>query len=156
MIKKLLNSPNTNIFMFIILFIAFCITSFAVKSVLINNFNNKDFLLVSIDYIKNYGAAFSLLNKHTTLLVIVSAIILLFIIFYIAKHIKNFNKSDVFYTAMLCAGIICNMSERIIDGFVTDYIRLNFITFPIFNISDLFISAGAFMLICNILFNNEQ
>lgn len=130
--------------------------SFAAKNILISNFNNKNFALFSIDYIKNTGAAFSMLNTHTTLLIVVSAIILAVIVFYIAKNIRNFNKSDVFYTAMLCAGIICNMSERIIDGFVTDYIRLNFITFPIFNVSDLFISAGAFMLICNILFNNEQ
>lgn len=156
MIKRLLNSKHTNIFIFIILFIVFCITSFAAKNILISNFNNKDFGPVSIDYIKNTGAAFSMLNTHTTLLIVVSAIILAVIVFYILKNIKNFNKSDVIFTAMLCSGIICNMSERVIDGFVTDYIRLNFITFPIFNISDLFISAGAFMLICNILFNNEQ
>ena len=57
---------------------------------------------------------------------------------------------------MLSSGIICNLIERIVDGFVTDYIRLTFIAFPIFNLSDVYISIGAFVLICNILFNNEQ
>ena len=155
MLKKFLNN-NTNISIFIIYFIAFIFTSFAIKNFLISNYNNKDFFLISIDYIKNYGAAFSLFNTHTNLLVIVSAIILAAIIVYIVKNIKNFSKIDIVYTAMLCSGIICNMTERIIDGFVTDYIKLNFVTFPIFNISDIFISIGAFMIICTILFNNEQ
>ena len=155
MLKKFLNN-NTNIFIFIIYCVVFIFTSFAIKNFLINNYDNKDYLLVSIDYIKNYGAAFSLFNTHTNLLVIISAIILGAIIVYIAKNIKSFSKTDVFFTAMLCSGIICNMTERINDGFVTDYIRLNFITFPIFNVSDIFISFGAFMLICTILFNNEQ
>ena len=56
----------------------------------------------------------------------------------------------------MLAGVFCNLFERIIDGFVTDYIRLNFVTFPIFNLSDVFINIGAFLVICNILFNNEH
>ena len=136
--------------------LAFSILSFLARNFLINNCNNYDFKIFSIDYIKNYGAAFSLFHTHTSLLICVSSVILLLVLFYIYRYISEFSKSDIFFSALLCSGIVCNLFERIIDGFVTDYIRLNIIVFPIFNISDLFICIGAFVLICNILFSNES
>lgn len=147
---------NRKILYFILFTLFFSAVSCASRDVLISHFNNFNFKLFSIDYIKNYGAAFSLFHTHTSFLVIISTIILLVSIFYIVHNINNFTKSDLFFSSLLCSGIICNLSERIIDGFVTDFIRLNFVAFPIFNVSDMFISIGAFVLICNILFSNES
>lgn len=152
----MLSVKNTKILSFSLLTLIFAIVSFVLRNVLITNYNNFNFKLFTVDYIKNYGAAFSLFHTHTSFLIVISVIILLFALYYIYKYIYDFSKSDVFFSALLCAGIICNLSERLLDGFVTDYIRLNFVIFPIFNVSDMFISIGAFILICNILFNNEQ
>lgn len=140
---------------FLILTMIFSLFSFFIRDYLIFNYNNANFGLFKVDYIKNYGAAFSLLHTHTSLLIVISAFILLFAIIYILKNIAYLTKTDLFFSSLLCSGITCNLIERLIDGFVTDYIRLNLIAFPIFNMSDLFISIGAFVLICNILFNNE-
>lgn len=152
----MLSVKNTKILSFSLLTLIFAIVSFVLRNVLITNYNNFNFKLFTVDYIKNYGAAFSLFHTHTSFLIVISVSILLFALYYIYKYIYDFSKSDVFFSALLCAGIICNLSERLLDGFVTDYIRLNFVIFPIFNVSDMFISIGAFILICNILFNNEQ
>jgi len=141
---------------FVLLTLLFIVVSVFAKEYLINNCNECDFKLFTIDHIKNYGAAFSLLHTKTSFLIIISTIILIMTLYYITTKIRNFKKTDFLFSSMLCAGIICNLSERILDGFVTDYIRLNMVAFPIFNISDVFISIGAFALICNILFNNEQ
>lgn len=141
---------------FVLLTLIFCSFSIFCKNIFIELLNNRDFGFFTIDYIKNYGAAFNILHTKTTFLVIISTCILLFTLFYIIKTITNFTKQDFIFTSMLCAGIICNLTERLNDGFVTDYIRLNTIAFPIFNVSDIFICIGAFVLICNILFNNEQ
>lgn len=141
---------------FTLLTLVFCAFSLFMRDLLVSGFNNLDAGIFKIDYIKNYGAAFSLFHTHTSFLITVSICILFAALYYILTNIKSFTKSDIFFCALLCAGIICNLSERLLDGFVTDYIRLNFIVFPIFNISDVFISIGAFALICNILFNNEQ
>lgn len=149
------SAKKTKILTFSLLTLIFAIISFVLRNLLITNYNNYDFKLFTVDYIKNYGAAFSLFHTHTSFLIIISLIILLFALYYIYKYISEFSKSDVIFSALLCAGIICNLSERLLDGFVTDYIRLNFVIFPIFNISDMFISIGAFVLICNILFSNE-
>lgn len=148
-----MNNRKITAFVFITLF--FSAISFGLRNILIGNYNNWDFKLFTIDYIKNYGAAFSLMHTHTSLLIIISAAIMIAVLFYIVRNINEFSRSDLFFSAVLCSGIICNLSERITDGFVTDYIRLNFITFPIFNVSDILISIGAFVLICNILFSNE-
>lgn len=146
---------DKRIWFFLISTSLFSLFSFVLRNILIANYNNWDFKFISIDYVKNYGAAFSLLHTHTSLLIIVSILIFLFVLIYIFRNIKNFSKSDVLFSSLLTSGILCNLTERLMDGFVTDYIRLNFIVFPIFNISDVFINIGAFILICNILFNNE-
>ena len=133
----------------------FCVISFLTRYILVAHCNNFNFKIFTIEYIKNYGAAFSLFHTHTSMLINVSMIILFLALFYIYKNISKFTKTDVFFSSMLCAGIICNLLERLMDGYVTDYFRLNFVMFPIFNISDVFICIGAFILVCNILFNDD-
>lgn len=144
------------VLIFVILTTVFITISLFFRDLLITTLNNFDFKLFTIDYIKNYGAAFSLFHTQTSLLIIISTGILLLTLYYIIRNIMSFSKQDFLFSSMLCAGIICNLSERLLDGYVTDYIRLNMVSFPIFNISDLFICVGAFVLICNILFSNEQ
>lgn len=150
------SNENKKISCFIIIAFILSLFSFFVRTVLVNNFNNTDMILFKVDFIKNYGAAFSLLHTHTSFLIYVSVLILVATLYYIFRSIKDFSNFDLFFSAMLCAGIICNLIERIVDGYVTDYIRLTFVAFPIFNTSDIYISIGAFILICNILFNNER
>ncbi len=149
-------SENQKTCCFILIALVLSLLSFLVRNVLVSHFNNADFVLFKVDFIKNYGAAFSLMHTHTSFLICISVLILIAALFYILKNIKDFSKFDLLFSAMLCAGIICNLIERIVDGYVTDYIRLTFVAFPIFNTSDIYISIGAFILICNILFNNER
>ena len=140
---------------FILSTIVLCLCSFSVRDFLISKYNGADFILFKIDYIKNYGAAFSILHTHTDFLILLSLLILFIVLFYIFSNLTKFSKFDFFLSSLLCSGIICNLVERLSDGFVTDYIRLNFITFPIFNVSDMFICIGAFIIICNILFSDD-
>ena len=53
---------------------------------------------------------------------------------------------------MLFAGIIANTFERLQTGAVIDYINLNFINFPVFNIADLYICLGAIILVFVVIF----
>lgn len=130
--------------------------SFLTRNVIISNFNNYNFKLFTVDYVKNFGAAFSILHTHTSVLLVISTAILLLTLYYIFLNLNKLSNLEFIFSSILTAGIICNLTERICDGYVTDYIRLNYISFPIFNVSDIFICLGAFVLICNILFDNEQ
>ena len=156
MLKKMQTQRIKPLGCYLFLTLIFSAVSLCGRNALIFLFNSKNFGFFSIDFMMNNGAAFSLLQGKTSLLITVSFLILFTIILYIYKNILNFSKLEILYSSMLSAGIICNLMERMINGFVIDYIKLNFMAFPVFNISDVFINIGAFLLICNILFNDDK
>ena len=105
---------------------------------------NPIFDLISV---QNTGAAFSIFEDSTIFLIAFSIIALLLIVLYTAKHIKTLSTLTLFWISILSAGIVCNLNERIEYGYVRDYIKLNFIDFPVFNISDIFINIGVIAII---------
>ncbi len=98
-------------------------------------------------YVRNTGAAFSILTDKTLFLCLISIVILGALFFYFKKHIKELNALEINGFCFLIAGIFSNLTERLFDGFVTDYFRLLFVNFPIFNLADVFINIGAILLI---------
>ena len=86
-------------------------------------------------------------------LIIFSIFAIFLIIFYVIKHREKFPVISLFWSAMLVSGIACNLYERLVFGYVRDYFNLNFINFPVFNISDIFINISVFALIVIITMN---
>ena len=107
--------------------------------------------LFSLNYIENTGAAFSILKDSREILIIGSVAAIFGIIAYIIKHISSISMKSLFFLAMLCGGIGGNLHERIAYGFVRDYIQLNSIDFPVFNISDILINIGVIAVIIILL-----
>lgn len=107
--------------------------------------------ILSLTYVKNTGAAFSIMQNSTEALIILSvaAIVLLFV--YVIRHLSGLYMKSLFFFALLCAGIAGNLHERMSLGFVRDYFELNFINFPVFNISDIFINLGVIAIVLLIL-----
>lgn len=130
--------------------------SFLIRDFLHANYDQQNFFLFSIDFVKNTGAAFSLFQTHTDVLIVVSVLILAAVVLYVLKHIKSLAMPSIILLSLFSAGILGNLAERMADGFVTDYIRITFVDFPIFNLSDIFINIAAFLIICKILFGNEK
>ena len=149
---------KTPIKFFVYTFLTFILVafSFSLRNYLALNCDNRHFVFFSIDFVKNTGAAFSLFQTHTDVLIVISVAVLATVVIYVAKHLKNLAFSSLMLLSLFSAGILGNLLERMVDGFVTDYIRLTFVDFPIFNLSDIFINIAAFLIICNILFNNEK
>ena len=110
--------------------------------------------LFDLVFVQNQGAAFNILQGSKIFLISFSALAILGIIFYTIKHIKGAPLVAVFFTSMLSAGIFCNMYERIVYGYVRDYISLNFIDFPVFNISDIFINISVLVIVVIIVKKN--
>lgn len=106
----------------------------------------------SIYYLKNTGAAFSILQDSTAFLVILSALILLVLNNYIDKE-KDLNKISEISLGMAIGGIFGNMIDRIINHSVTDFIsfRIFNYNFPVFNIADIGITVGVFLLLISVL-----
>ena len=108
--------------------------------------------IFSLHYLKNTGAAFSLLQNAREFLIIVSIVATTFLFMFVHNNIKSINLISVSFIALLGAGIMSNCHERIVLGYVRDYIHLNFMNFPIFNVADIFITIGVIALVGILLF----
>ena len=104
-------------------------------------------------FVQNTGAAFSLLENYGLFLILFSIFAIILILHYSIKHLEKFSTFAGFWTAMLVAGIACNTYERIVFGYVRDFFKLNFVSFPVFNISDIFINIGVVAIIIIIIKN---
>ena len=104
-----------------------------------------------IKYIKNYGASWGVLSGYRLFLIIVGLLAVIIVFSYI-KELKN-NKINTLGYSFLLGGIIGNLIDRIIYGYVIDF--LDFIIFgydyPIFNIADTFIVLGGVFIIISMI-----
>ena len=96
-----------------------------------------------IDLVSNNGAAFSILSGGTLLFIIIAIIVL----FYIDRYIVT-DTDKYLYISLVIGGIIGNLFDRIVYGSVIDFLSFKFGTyyFPIFNLADVFICTGIFLL----------
>lgn len=113
-----------------------------IKLIIQNNNINIINKYISIIYVKNTGAAFSILSGNNILLIILSIIVFL-LIYYISKNYHDI-LSDISF-GLIYGGLFGNLLDRIIYGYVRDYISV--ISFPIFNIADMSIVIGVILLI---------
>ncbi len=111
---------------------------------------NNDLILFSIDYVKNYGAAFNLFNGNRIFLSIVSAIVSVILIYFILIK-KNITNLDLLSYGFILGGTVGNGIDRLTKGYVIDFINLNFINFPVFNIADISINIGLIFIIYGLI-----
>lgn len=109
-------------------------------------------------YVKNTGAAFSFLSDKTYGIVFLSIISILFCIGVILFIIKYKPKHKLLLTALslMFSGAVGNVIDRIIRGFVVDFIEATFINFPVFNVADIAITIGAVLLIIYVIFFDKE
>lgn len=109
----------------------------------------KDFFYLR--YIHNTGASWGILENNRILLIIFSILAIILLIRYSYSFKKT--KLNTYGFGFLIGGILGNLSDRIINGYVIDFfdfIIFNY-DFPVFNIADIFIVFGVIILIISIL-----
>ena len=114
---------------------------------------NKNFLLFRIDFIKNYGAAFNIFSGNRIFLSFISIIFSILLIYLILRK-NSLNQSELFAYSFILGGTIGNGIDRIFKGFVIDFINLNIINFPVFNIADISINVGFIFILYRIFKSN--
>jgi len=103
-------------------------------------------------FTKNFGAGFGILQNYTAFLIIISSIILILVLIYY-KHIPKKTSYQIF-SGLAVGGLIGNLIDRIIFGFVTDFIDVGF--WPSFNIADSALSVGIIGLIILIIKDDNK
>lgn len=106
----------------------------------------------SIYYIENTGGAFSFFSGATILLIVLSILVLVFLHVYVIND-EEMTKWRKFGLGIVIGGIIGNLVDRLLYGAVVDYLSFSFFgySFPVFNVADIGIVVGFFILALNIL-----
>lgn len=110
----------------------------------------------NLTYVNNYGAAWSILTGKRLFLVLIAVITLVLLYLFFLKD-KYINKYEQISYGLIIGGILGNLLDRIIYGYVIDYLDFNIFgyDFPIFNIADILITVGAFLMIIEIIRGNK-
>lgn len=104
-------------------------------------------------YLENRGAAFGIFQDQKIFLILLTSLILVgvcYVLWKIPTHKKYI------YLKLLCflitAGGIGNLIDRIRLDYVIDFIYFSPIDFPVFNVADIYVSVGMFLLFIVVLF----
>ncbi|QJC28929.1 signal peptidase II [Enterobacteriaceae endosymbiont of Plateumaris rustica] len=102
---------------------------------------------INLYYINNYGIIFGIFgekNKYNLIILFFNILIFIILYFiYIKKKSINFNHN------LIISGLLGNFINRIINGFVIDFIDIHIgnLHYPIFNLADISIFIGIIFII---------
>ena len=106
-----------------------------------------------LEYLENHGAAFGMMqNKHW--------IFVLFALFIVVLGVLAFRRIPAsgrflplqIVCILIVSGAIGNMIDRILHGYVIDFLYFSLINFPIFNVADIYVTVSCFMLLILLFF----
>lgn len=100
--------------------------------------------LLSIAYVENRGAVFGVAQGSNVILAIMTILLCTGLLLYLVKQ-KQKGKSVSFAWYCILTGGIGNLLDRVLRGYVVDFIATPFIA--TFNIADSFVVIGVFLLL---------
>ena len=106
--------------------------------------------VVSLTYLKNSGAAFSMLEDQQWFFAIITLIAMGAAFVYLYRHIKGSIWLLLGLTLIISGGI-GNFIDRVRQGFVVDMFHLDFMNFAIFNVADIYLTVGVGLLLIYLL-----
>ena len=110
----------------------------------------KLFNLLSITYVHNTGAAFSMLEGARWLFIILGIVAMNVIFMFFIKD-KELNNFEIIVYSLLLSGIMGNLIDRFLYGYVIDFIDVNIFNFAIFNLADSFMVIGVILLMIGMI-----
>ena len=134
------------------------------KLMIVNNSHNLPVSVIdkffTITFVKNPGVAFGWFPDWK-LPPILMALVMIIIITYYSLKLPEEERITRWSIALLVGGAVGNLYDRVTYGFVVDFFLFHFgaFDFPVFNIADIIIDLGVFMLFIDIFFlsnDNEE
>lgn len=107
--------------------------------------------IFSIFSTHNTGGAWSIFSNATLVLIIVSCVFIVGIVMF-NYYLKTKTYFYAISMGILLSGAVCNLYDRMAFGYVRDFIKLEFINFPVFNIADMAICIGVALLAIYFIF----
>ena len=112
--------------------------------------------VMDLQYVRNTGAAYGLLQGRTLFFIIINTIVLIALLILLYRMHKR--KIALLNAALLLifAGGVGNLIDRVARGYVVDLFHFLFVEFPVFNLADVMICIGTALLLLFILFFYEK
>ena len=106
--------------------------------------------LFHITYVQNRGGAFSILEGHTAVLILLPALLAAAMLVFLYKKRRSEPWAVLLALSLVSGGGIGNLIDRLRLGWVVDF--LDFRVFPVFNIADICVCLGCGLLLLAVLF----
>ncbi len=111
--------------------------------------------IISITHVRNSGAAWSILQGSTVFLVVLPILLIVALIVLMAMG-KVRSKLEYVSLALIIAGGVGNLIDRIRLHEVVDFIKWEVFQFPVFNFADICVVCGAIMLCVYFVFFDKS
>lgn len=98
--------------------------------------------ILDFTYVRNEGAAFGMLQGARIFFIVITLAAVAAAIIYIVKA-RPSSPLERTALAFISGGAIGNFIDRLVLGYVRDFIAVTFIDFPVFNVADCFVCIGA-------------
>ena len=120
--------------------------------------------VLHLTYVENRGAAFGMLANHRWVFLVFSTLAIVGLGIYLFRGVSYLSEKTQegkypplapfggVALAMIVSGGLGNMIDRVALGYVVDFIDFTLIDFAVFNVADSFVTVGAVLLACHLLF----
>ncbi len=102
-----------------------------------------------LTYVRNFGAAFGILKHQKLFFIVLTTAVLIGIIIFLRKQ-PRIHSVVKFSLSLIVSGAVGNLIDRVAYGYVIDF--FDFRIWPVFNIADMAIVIGAFLLSYYLIF----
>lgn len=106
--------------------------------------------VMDLTFVKNTGAAFSMLEEHTWLLTLLSGVVAVILAVLLARRILPHWFGQL-ALGLLLGGAVGNFIDRLLLGYVTDMFVAAFVNFPVFNVADIAVVVGGVLLCVHVI-----
>ena len=112
--------------------------------------------VLSLTYVRNDGAAFSLLRGMQWLFVLIFILFTLILLYEYFRRPLPFTRWERVLIAAIYGGGLGNLIDRVRLGYVVDMLQTEFMNFPVFNVADCFICCGCLLLMLHLALWNKE
>lgn len=113
--------------------------------------------VLELNFLRNSGAAFGMLQNQKVFFILV-AILILLIIAYVLFRMPDDRKYTIMHVllVMIASGAAGNMIDRVRQDYVVDFIYFVLINFPIFNVADIYVTVSTFLFVILFIFYYKE
>ena len=104
--------------------------------------------IMNLTFVENRGAAFGILTGARWFFVLITIAVTIAALIYVKKYMPNRKEYGIvkFSIILILAGAWGNAIDRLFRGYVVDFFESVFIKWPVFNVADIYVVVGTFIL----------